>query len=79
MTVTRFIKRSAVVKLNTSIALGYKSSRRQKEGLVNSYCEAVNYLLETYSTNDEIAETDVNMMHFTQPSNKLHTECSEAL
>lgn len=74
-----YIKRTAATLLDARIALQSKSHKRQKEDMVASYCKAIDYLLETYAINDVIAETDADMMHFKQPSNKLLTEYSEAL
>lgn len=41
-----------------------------------TYFAAVNYLFETYATSDVIAETDADMMLFTQPSNMTYKICS---
>lgn len=65
-----FIRRSAADALKIGVALRSKSHKHQKEGTVTSYCKAVNCLLETYGTKRVIAETDADMGHFTQPSNK---------
>lgn len=46
----------------------------QKKRKVTSYCEAVNFLLKTYATDDVINQADVDMMRFTQPSNNKLTE-----
>lgn len=51
----------------------------QKEGRVRSYCDAVNYLLEKYVTDDVIAKPEVDMMRFIQLSNKFATEYAEEL
>lgn len=40
------------------------------EGTVKSGCEAVSCLLETYATDDVIAEMDADMIPFAQPSKK---------
>lgn len=74
-----FMEHLAVAALSACIAIRSKLHKRQEGGLVTSSCEVVNYLLETYSTDDVIAETDAHMMHLTQPSSKCPTEYSEAL
>lgn len=79
MLVTCFHKGPASVALNARITLRSETQSLQKEGTVTSYYEAVNYLLETYATDDVITKTDADMMSFTQPSSKLPTECAEAL
>lgn len=44
-----------------------------------SYIEAASSLLEMYSLDNTMAETDADMMQFTRPSNKMPTEYDEAL
>lgn len=73
------MKRTAATELNSRIAQWSKFHKSQKEGNLTSYCEAVNYLIETYATEDVIAKTDANMMLSTQPSIKLSKEYAEAL
>lgn len=73
-----FMKHRAAATLNAHITLWPKSHRRQKEGTVASFCKTFNNLLKTYATGDLIAETDVAMMPFTQPSNKSPTKYDEA-
>lgn len=72
------MKRAAAHALNTRIALRSKAHRSQKEGPIPSYCEAINYFLETYAVDDVIVQTDTNIMSFTQLSNKSPTEYTEA-
>lgn len=74
-----FMKLPTAVALNTGIVLKSKSHDRHQEGALTSYGEAVNQLLETYATEDVIAEANADMMQLTQPSNKLPAECSESL
>lgn len=64
---------------NACIVLSSKWPRRQRQGTVPSYCEAVNYFLEEYETYDVITETNGDMMRFTQLSNKSSTDYAEAL
>lgn len=59
-----------VAAFSTGLALKPKSHKHQKGGPVASYCEAVNYLLNTYGKGNVIAETDTDMMKFPWPSNK---------
>lgn len=73
------MKRPAEAALNAHIALRPKSHKSQKEGIVTSYCKVVNYLVETYETDDVIAEADADMMRFTLPSNKSPAEYAEGL
>lgn len=73
------MKRPDKASSRVRIALKSELHKRQKEGTVTLYCEAVNYFLETYATDDVIAEADDDMMRFTQPSNKSPTEYTEAL
>lgn len=61
---TFFMKRHAAVTLNACIKLQLKSLKRQKEGTVTSYGQAASHLLEMYVTDDVIAETDADRMHF---------------
>lgn len=74
-----FMKKPAAAALNSRISLPSKSHRRHKEGTLTTYCEVVNYLLETYATDDVIAETDAEILRFTQPPTKSPTEYAEAL
>lgn len=76
---TRFMKSVSGEVINSLIALCSKSRTRPTEGVVKSYCEAVNYLFDTYSTDDLVAETDADMMHSTQSPKKSCTEYVEAL
>lgn len=68
------MKFPAAALLNAGIVIRTKSHRRQKKGTVTSYCEAVNYLFETYPIDEMVAEADVHMMHLTQPSDKSPTK-----
>lgn len=56
------MRRPASVALNAYIALLPKPCNRPKEGNITSYCEDVNYLVETYATVAGIAESDAYMM-----------------
>lgn len=73
-----FMRRLAAAAINSPIALKSKSHRRQKDGKVTFYCETVSYLLEKFASDDVMAETYMDMMWFTQLSNKLPTEYAEA-
>lgn len=74
MDVTCFMKHRAAAALHAHIAVRSKSHKRLKEGMRTFYCEAVNFLLETYVTDDVIAETDVDIMPFTRLLNKWPTD-----
>lgn len=54
-------------------------SKPLKEGPFTMYCEVVNYLLETYATNNPIDETTEKIMRFTQPLNNTPIEYNELL
>lgn len=73
------MKSLATAALNAPIPLKFRSRERQKDGVSTLYCKAVNYLLETYSTNDEIGETEPDMMHINRMSNKPLIELAEEL
>lgn len=74
-----FMKRSTAATRNVRLALRSKSRGSQKEYTVSTYCKAVNYSVEMYATDEVNAETDADMMHLTQPSNKSPTEYAEGL
>lgn len=65
--------------LNACMVLQRKLQKRQKEGMDTSNCQAVNVFLETYFTDDGCAETDNDMMCFTQLLHKSPTEYAGAL
>lgn len=50
-----FMKRPAAGALNAHIPACSKSHRRQQEGTVTPYCEAVKYILKTNGTDDAFA------------------------
>lgn len=64
MDVSYFESRTDADALSTPLLLKSKLHKRQKEGAVELYCEAVNYFLEKYLTSDVIAEPDADMRHF---------------
>lgn len=61
---TFFMKRRAAAH-SAHIELRTKWHKRQKGGVVNSYCTPVKYFLEMYATNDVITKTDVDMRRYT--------------
>lgn len=65
-----FKKRHAGTPLETRIILKCKSLNRQKQNPDTSYGGAISYPFEGYIKNDEIAQDDTKIMHFTQLSNK---------
>lgn len=73
------MKRTCPSVFNAQIKLKLKSHKCERQGTETSCCEAVNHLLEMYSTDDLVAETEACMMQFTQPSDKMPTEYTKAL
>lgn len=59
------MKEQAAATLSSRIALRSKSRRGQKKGTLIKYCEVGNCLLGTYATDNVIAETDAEIMHYT--------------
>lgn len=56
--------------MNDGFKLLSKLHKRQREGMVTSTFEAVNYLIETYTINDVVAKYDADMMHCTSVPNR---------
>lgn len=50
-----------------------------KEGKLKRYYQAVNYLLETYATDDVIVEAEAEITNYNEPGNRLDASCSETL
>lgn len=62
------------------IALIAKSWRKcQEEETFTTHCEVLNYLLEPYASDDVIADTEAEIMRFSQPLNETQTEHAELL
>lgn len=74
-----FMKRLVAAALNSGIALRSKKHRCQKDDNETTFCEAISYLLETYETDDLMAETGAGTMLFKQPSNESLMEYAEAV
>lgn len=72
-----FMESTAAAGLNARNALKSKLHKRLNEGTVMVSCEAVNWLLENYPTDDITAETNADMMRITQLSKKSPTECAK--
>lgn len=72
------MKHPVAAALNVRIALPSKRHRFQKESTVTTYCEAINYPVDTYAGDDVIAETDSDMRRITPLSNKSAMEYAEA-
>lgn len=51
----------------------------QKEETITMYCEVITYLLETYATNDRIAEKEADIIRFIQPLKKIPIDNVEIL
>lgn len=65
------IKKRAVTALNPRISLIFKLSHKPpNEGALATNCEMLHSMLETYTIEDVIAETNAEMMRPTQPLNK---------
>lgn len=63
------VKESAAAALTEQYSLKSKFSHyRVKEGVLKTYFAVVNHLLETYSPNDIIVETDRKIARYTKPS-----------
>lgn len=68
--VPHFMKRPAVAATTARLSLNPKSSKnRTKEGILTTYRQVANHLLETYVTDDVIDEADKDILRFTQPPN----------
>lgn len=66
-----FLKKRAAEDLISRPGLNGKSyCRRQKEWPLAKYCVVVNYISETYGTEDGILETDAETMMFAQTLDK---------
>lgn len=59
--------------------LEIKVEKREVGDTVMLYCLEVNYLLLTYAMDDVYADMSVNMMQFTQLSNKSATKYADTL
>lgn len=70
-----FVKRHAAVSLYSTILLRPKSSSMlQKESKLTMYFEVVEYLCEAVYNDEEITETDAEIMRLTQqPTTLLST------
>lgn len=74
-----FMKKQAAAALKLRIALLPRSCRRRKEGALTTYWEVVNYLLDTYATDDVVAKTHARMGHYTQLQKKTPAEYADLL
>lgn len=77
MVVSFIMKGPTAAPLNTFIALRSKLHKRQEEGKVTSYFEAVNHLLEMYAVDEVIAEADADTIRLSQTFSKVRTEYAE--
>lgn len=73
------MKRSSSTTLNASSASKCKSPKGEEQGTVRSFYGPIKYLLNTYATDDMIAEGDACKTPFTQPLNESRIEYIEAL
>lgn len=75
-----FVKETAAVALTARLSVESRSSHGSvKEGTLTTYVQAVNHLLETYSTNDIIAEAYTEIVRFTQRTHMSSIQCADAL
>lgn len=65
MAFTFHYEKPVAATLNSSIVLLSKSSKGRKGGIMTTYCAMVSYLPENYTSDDFIAEMDVEVLHFT--------------
>lgn len=79
--VPSFLKLVAAAALWARLALKIKSSRRKyKEGVLKECSRlVVNYLPESYATDDVITEAGNNILHFMQPMNSMALPFVDAL
>lgn len=66
-----FVKNQSAAKLISTIMLRENLLQNLHKGQVlTAYCEVVSYLLEQYTPDDVIVETDGEIMRLTTPTNK---------
>lgn len=66
------LKRRPTAALNSLIAPWSELSKWGSEGTMTSSCKALIYVLETYPTDNEIAEIDSSITCFTSPKDSQH-------
>lgn len=64
-----FIRKSVAAKLSARLLLKTNSSQYSFEGVLTIYFQAVSHLLETYTTDDIITDTNSNNGHFVKQLN----------
>lgn len=76
-----FMKKPAAATPRSSSRMALPSTlhKRHKGGPLTSYCEIATSLLESYFTDDVIAETDAKIKRYTQSMNKTAIEHAEHL
>lgn len=75
-----FTKRTAAVVLTARLSLKPKLSKKNtKEDVLTTYSQVLNQLLETYATDEAIAEVDNNIMRFTQSRNLTRPQFADTL
>lgn len=62
-----------------SMRLSHPKTGKAGKGKLTSYSSAVNYLLQTYASDDVIAEAEADLRHFTQTRNITPQEYAVAL
>lgn len=74
-----FMKKPAAACLNSCIPLSSESFKCCKERKLTIDSETVNYRVETYATDNAIAEMDAEILYFMQTSTMTPTDYAEAL
>lgn len=62
-----------------SMRLSHPKSGKAKKGKLTSYSEAINYLLQTYASDDVVAEAEADLRHFVQNRSMSPQEYATAL
>lgn len=77
------MKKSASAVLNTRLASKHKTRTRipsvKKTTTLTTYPQVVSYLLQTYATDENIADTKDEITMFSQPPNKTLSQYAEEL
>lgn len=78
MFILHLYEKPAEASLNANTCMSILCRARQKKELT-SYCKVVNNLLATYSTDDILAEVDIDIMSIKQLAGQSAVEYSPAL
>lgn len=78
--IPHFMKKSIPAGLATHLSFLWKQPRKNvEEGLLTFYIKEASLLLETYATDDIIAETDNDIVHLLHPLGMSLLKFSEVL